>query len=112
MKLDIVHQLPGGRQWFSAGDTVRGCVVLDTPRNEQILSVVVTLHGQLPYLLARYVQSATQKQLTSLLARENKSVVRSEPRRLQPSPVLGNFHNTCRASGNSFTRLNGSHANF
>jgi hypothetical protein len=47
MKLDLLYQWPGGRHWFSAGDIVRGCVVIQVPRTEQVESAAVFLYGPL-----------------------------------------------------------------
>ena len=47
MKIDLKFQWPEKREWFSAGDRVHGCVIVDLPRPESIRSIVVSLTGAL-----------------------------------------------------------------
>ena len=45
MKLDVTYQWPVGRNWFSAGDTVRGCVLINAARDQQIGTIAISLYG-------------------------------------------------------------------
>ena len=81
MNLDLLYQWPGGRQWFSAGDIVRGCVVIDAPRTEQIESAVIFLYGLLYLLQLKFFWLArSDKQLTEPFTRASKSLMRMESR--------------------------------
>lgn len=46
MKLDLLYQWPEGRKWYTVGDAVRGCVVIESLPAEPIERIIVSLYGR------------------------------------------------------------------